>query len=145
MYKKIWLNSLVLLLLTGFLYGFYKGGKKLKQKWIVYKTLESAHWKERAAEIENIKPGRYKVVFLGNSLTELFDLNYYFGDSTFLNCGIVGDFTEGLLKRADAIVRLKPGKLFIEIGINDIIEQVPLEEICENYEEVIRLIKKGSH
>lgn len=127
-----------------FLGGFFMFGKAVKKKWIVYVTLNSAHWRERNTEMGKIEPGRYKIIFLGNSLTELFDLDYYFNDSTILNCGIVGEFTEGLVKRAATIVRLKPEKLFIEIGINDMIEQISLNKICENYEELIRIIQKES-
>jgi len=133
-----------LLVFLAFLAGFYILCKTAKQKWIVYKTLHSRHWNERKVEIENARPGRYKVIFLGNSLTEMFDLDFYFNDPTILNCGIVGDFSEGLVKRADAIVKLKPEKLFIEIGINDIIEQVSLEEICKNFEIVINRIQEES-
>ncbi len=133
-----------MILAIAFLTGVFATGKKAKQKWIIYKTLKCKHWKNREAEIKNVKPAKYKVVFLGNSLTELFDLNYYFKDSTLLNCGIVGDFSEGLLKRANDIIQLKPEKLFIEIGINDMIEQIPLEEICKNYDELIKAVKNGS-
>ncbi len=127
-----------------FLWVFFLLGKEVKKKWIVYVTLQSSHWQERNSEICNIVPGRYKIIFFGNSLTELFDLEYYFKDSTILNCGIVGDFTEGLVKRVAAITRLKPKKLFIEIGINDMIEQISLNEICANYEQLIKIIQKGS-
>jgi lysophospholipase L1-like esterase len=125
-----------------FLWGIFILGKTVKRKWIVHVTLHSSHWQERVREIEQIKPGKYKTIFLGNSLTELFDVQYYFNDSTILNCGIVGDFTEGLIKRAGTITRLKPERLFIEIGINDMIEQVPLSEICDNYSEFIDIIKR---
>jgi lysophospholipase L1-like esterase len=127
-----------------FLGGFFILGKTLKKKWIVYVTLQSSHWKERNEEISQITPGKYKIIFLGNSLTELFDLSYYFKDTTILNCGIVGDFTEGLVKRASSISRLKPNKLFIEIGINDMIEQISLNKICANYEKLIQMIRKES-
>lgn len=118
--------------------------KKIKQRWIVGKTLTSEHWQQRTQQIKNIPQGKYKVVFLGNSLTELFFLDDYFADSTFLNCGIVGDFTEGLTKRIDDVARLKPEKLFIEIGINDIIEKIELDDICDNYREVIKKMQAHS-
>ena len=124
--------------------GVFMFGKWVKKKWIVHVTLTSPHWEQRLSEMNEIKRGKYKIIFLGNSLTELFDLEYYFKDSSLLNCGIVGDFSEGLVKRAGSIGRLKPDKLFIEIGINDIIEQIPLNEICANYEELIEIIKKES-
>ncbi len=137
-------NLVLLLVVTVGLTGFFWIGKEIKRRWIVYNTLHSRHWRERVAEIDAVKPGRYKTIFLGNSLTELFWVDQYFTDTTILNCGIVGDFTEGLLKRAEGIIRLKPKKLFIEIGINDMVEQIPLHEITSNYRTLIRRIKKES-
>src|SRR6201987_1703550 len=118
--------------------------EKIKQRWIVEKTLKSEHWQQRNQEIKDTPPGKCKVVFLGNSLTELFNVNEYFADSTLLNCGIVGDFSEGLVKRIDNIAKLKPEKLFIEIGINDIIEKISLNDICANYREVIKKMQAQS-
>jgi len=142
--KKPVINAFLFLMVLGALLLFLYTGKRAKQKWIVYKTLQSAHWKERTIEIEKELPGKYKIIFLGNSLTELFDLPYYFKDSTILNCGIVGDFTEGVLKRIEIINKLQPQLLFIEIGINDIVEQVPQEEVLRNYNELINAIKVSS-
>jgi|GEM_PF-861361 len=127
-----------------FLWLIFLVGKKIKQRWIIEKTLNSAHWQKRNKEILEAKTNKYKTIFLGNSLTEMFDVQYYFNDTTILNCGIVGDFSEGLLKRSDAIIQLKPAKLFIEIGINDMIEKISLDEICRNYEKLIIKIRKGS-
>ncbi|HEX7413498.1 MAG TPA: GDSL-type esterase/lipase family protein, partial [Bacteroidia bacterium] len=123
---------------------FYLSGKKIKQRWIIERTINSTHWQQRTKEIESTKLFKYKTIFIGNSLTELFDLSHYFTDSTLLNCGIVGDFSEGLLKRLGAVVELKPEKLFIEIGINDIIEKIRLDEICNNYEQIITKVQKES-
>lgn len=119
-------------------------GKRIKQRWIIEKTIKSTHWQQRSETIGEAVPGKIKTVFLGNSLTEMFALDYYFNDPGILNAGITGDFSEGLLERADQIIRLKPGKLFIEIGINDIIEKIPLADISNNYRELIRRIQKGS-
>ncbi len=126
------------------LFILFMSGKKIKQHWIIETTLQSDHWQKRAKEIENAPQGKYKTIFLGNSLTEMWDVNYYFNDSTILNCGITGDFSEGLLKRCGAITKLKPEKLFIEIGINDMIEKIPLEDICSNYEQLITCIQQES-
>jgi lysophospholipase L1-like esterase len=124
--------------------GFFIFGKEVKKRWVVYVTLNCPHWKERYNEMQQIPQGKYKTVFLGNSLTEMFDLNAYFNDSALVNFGIVGDFSEGLVKRAKLVTRLKPDRLFIEIGINDMIEQVSLAEICSNYRELIGIIQKES-
>lgn len=127
-----------------FLVGIFCLGKKIKQRWIVHVTLNSPHWQERVEEMGHLDVPKGRTVFFGNSLTELFDLPFYFKDSSLINCGIVGDFSEGLLKRTDLVTKLKPGKLFIEMGINDIIEQIPLKEICGNYEKIIDRVKSES-
>ena len=140
MRRFIWIICIALL----GLWLFFLCGKKTKQRWIVEKTINSEHWQQRNKEIKNTPTGKYKVVFLGNSLTELFNVNEYFNDTILLNCGIVGDFSEGLVKRIDNITKLKPEKLFIEIGINDIIEKIPLDDICVNYREVIKKMQAQS-
>jgi lysophospholipase L1-like esterase len=140
MRKFIWITCIALL----FLSILFFSGKKMKQRWIVEKTIKSEHWQQRNQIILEATSNKYKVVFLGNSLTEMWDINYYFNDSTLLNAGITGDFSEGLTKRIDAIIKLKPEKLFIEIGINDMIEKISLDEICTNYKEVVTTIQVQS-
>lgn len=140
MRRFIWIFCIAL---VGF-WLFFLAIKKIKQRRIVEITLKSEHWQQRNEEIKNTPSSKYKVIFLGNSLTELFSVNYYFNDSTLLNCGIVGDFSEGLVKRIDNIAKLKPEKLFIEIGINDIIEKIALDDICDNYREVIKKMQAQS-
>jgi lysophospholipase L1-like esterase len=81
------------------------------------------HWRERCAlfknEFDSTLTG--KTILLGNSITEEFDLLYYFPDTKLLNRGISGDHIDGLIERLDfSVIRLKPSRLFILIGINDI-------------------------
>ena len=59
-----------------------------------------------------------------------------------INRGISGDFTEGVLRRLEEVISLRPAKIFIEIGINDIIEKVALEEIARNYEAIVQQLLK---
>lgn len=134
--------ALTLSFVVVFIFAAFVIGKKIKQRWIVERTIDSEHWQKRVKEIESAPLGKYKTVFLGNSLTEMWDVNYFFNDSTILNCGITGDFSEGLLQRTKGILRIEPETLFIEIGINDIIEKIPLTEICENYKKLIKLFQK---
>ena len=140
--RKKLLYILTITFVVLFIFAAFVVGKKIKQRWIVENTISSEHWQKRVKEIESAPLGKYKTIFLGNSLTEMWDVNYYFNDSTILNCGITGDFSEGLLQRTKGILRIEPDKLFIEIGINDMIEKIPLTEICSNYEKLIRLFQK---
>jgi lysophospholipase L1-like esterase len=49
-----------------------------------------------------------------------------------------------VLKRLSEVTARKPKKIFLMIGINDIIEKVPLDDICSNYEKIIQGIKGSS-
>ncbi len=81
------------------------------------------HWHMRNqqfnAEMDSL--GEVDIVFLGNSITEGFDLDHYFPEYRAVNRGIVADHMDGLVERLDNSARsLKPKKLFLMIGINDI-------------------------
>ena len=94
------------------------------------------HWNKRNRqffeEFQTIKPG--KIVFLGNSITEGFDLNLFFPEFQPVNRGIVGDHIDGLLERIEtSVFKLQPSKLFILIGINDIGAGDPDSLILSNY------------
>jgi lysophospholipase L1-like esterase len=84
-----------------------------------------------------------RVVFLGDSLTERFDLSTL-GNPLIANRGITGDFTEGVLRRLPQIVAMKPAKVFIEIGINDLVERVPPAQVLVNYRRIIENLKQES-
>jgi len=66
---------------------------------------------------------RPDILFIGDSITQLWDLNAYFGDSgkLIVNRGISGDSSEYVLKRFDAdVIQLKPKLVIMMIGTNDI-------------------------
>ena len=106
-------------------------------------TNTSPHWLTRnrsfERQVKNTAPGGN--VFLGDSLTEEFDLPYFFPQWPVINRGISGDHIDGLLKRVDTSVSLlKPSRLFIMIGINDIADGKNNAYILESYRKLIRSI-----
>jgi lysophospholipase L1-like esterase len=114
----------------------------MKIRRIINETLTSEYYTEKRKEFQNEPRSSGRIIFLGNSLTEGFNLDIL-GDSTLINRGISGDFTEGVVKRIDEVISLKPSKLFIEIGINDLIEKISVREICRNYEQIIERVQKA--
>jgi lysophospholipase L1-like esterase len=84
---------------------------------------------------EPIVTGR--VIFLGNSITEMGNWKKATGDTTVLNRGIGGDITYGVLKRLKDITDRQPSKLFILIGINDIGKDIPDAVIADNYLKIV--------
>lgn len=77
------------------------------------------------------------ICFLGNSLTQFFDFAEFFNDRRIKNRGIAGDHTFGVLQRIESIIQMKPSKIFIEIGINDLQMGIPLDSIAFNYNEIL--------
>ena len=98
------------------------------------------HTPQRIAlfEKEPIVPGR--VIFLGNSITEMGDWKKVLHDSTVINRGIGGDITYGVLKRLKDITDRNPSKVFILIGINDIGKDIPDVVIAANAVKIVKEI-----
>jgi lysophospholipase L1-like esterase len=90
------------------------------------------------------KAGNKSIIFIGNSLTRAFPLQEMFGDTNLHNWGINGDMSKGLLYRLDALVDAAPDKVFIMIGVNDLLSGISLSHIIENYEKIIVRIRKSS-
>jgi len=114
--------------------------------FILAQHTRSEYWKTRTTQFkfEAQTMDTNKVVFLGNSLTEGFDLEKFFPKTKPINRGISGDHIDGLLQRFDYSVQiLKPSKLFIMIGINDIGTGDPDSLILSNYQKLLRTILKS--
>ena len=83
------------------------------------------------------------IVFLGNSLTEHGKWSEFFKNSNIKNRGIGGDVTEGILKRLSPILKGKPAKIFLMIGVNDLLFHSP-ETAIGFYNEIVQKIKAES-
>lgn len=83
-----------------------------------------------------------KIIFLGNSITEFGDWKKLLGDSDVVNRGIAGDNTFGVLARLQDVIARKPQKLFIEIGINDISQDIPVDIIVKNIFTIAATVKE---
>jgi len=96
------------------------------------------HTPQRIAQFskEPIVTGR--IIFLGNSITEMGNWKLVTGDTTVINRGIGGDITFGVLKRLKDITDRQPRKLFILLGINDIGKDIPDAVIMDNYLKIIK-------
>jgi lysophospholipase L1-like esterase len=102
------------------------------------------YYPKRAAMFaeEPVIPGR--IIFLGNSITQIGDWKKLLNDSTVINRGIAGDITFGVLKRLDDVIRRQPSKLFLLIGINDIGKDIPDAVIADNIRKIIVRVQAES-
>lgn len=88
--------------------------------------------------------GEGKIVFLGDSLTDICDWSELLNNNDIINRGISLDTTDGVLNRLSEVTRLNPSKIFIMIGINDIGKGRSTKEIINNYIKILNYIKKNS-
>lgn len=82
------------------------------------------------------------ILFFGDSLTARYDLDFYFPKKNVINKGVGGEKTEDLLERIDKdVYEYNPSKLFVQCGINDIINDIDKEDILLNIRTIITGIK----
>ncbi len=82
-------------------------------------------------------PGERRVVFLGDSITDLWKLAAFFPGKPYVNRGISGQITGEMLGRMKAdVLDLKPSAALILAGTNDLARGVALETIENNLEMI---------
>jgi lysophospholipase L1-like esterase len=78
-----------------------------------------------------------RVVLVGDSITEMWNQTGIL-PSGVVNYGISGDSTSGVLGRINQILNVKPSKILLNVGINDISAKNPNWQI--NYEEIVKAL-----
>jgi lysophospholipase L1-like esterase len=102
------------------------------------------HYPQRIAKFQSEPIVTGRIIFLGNSITEIGPWAKLTGDTTVVNRGIGGDITYGVLKRLDDVIARQPGKVFLLIGINDIGKDIPDTVIADNIRKIVAAILQGS-
>jgi lysophospholipase L1-like esterase len=89
------------------------------------------------------KTGERRVVFLGDSITDLWKLPEYFPGKLYVNRGIGGQITAQMVLRFHQdVVELQPAAVIINAGINDIsntLQITNIPEIESNYEAMAEI------
>jgi lysophospholipase L1-like esterase len=108
----------------------------LAQKEVQLRNPDRDNLRRYAEENEKLQPpvpGRPRVVFFGDSITDGWRLHEYFPDRDFVNRGISGQITGEMLGRMKAdVIELKPEAVIVLAGTNDIGRGVPLKTIQDN-------------
>lgn len=88
------------------------------------------------------QPGKPRVVFMGDSITDGWRLNEYFSDRDFVNRGISGQITGQMLARMKAdVIDLKPAAMIVLAGTNDIARGISVGVIENNLAMIADLAK----
>ncbi len=89
---------------------------------------------------QNINSAKGQVVFIGDSITDLYILDDHYADLPLAcyNRGIGGDTTSGVLKRLKlSIFDIEPSVVVLMIGTNDINGGLDEDGIVERYSQII--------
>ena len=110
------------------------------------KEVSEDYYDKKVAQftMENGNFSKGQIVFIGDSITDLYHLDDYYQDLPLrtYNRGIGGDVTGMLLKRIKvSLYDLEPTKVVLMIGINDINGGVSRDTILDNYNNILKGIK----
>jgi lysophospholipase L1-like esterase len=130
----------LLFLTLGLFILYKKGGIQWLKNKIFYPQTGDAYAKTRES-IFKVIPKQNKIVFLGDSLINRCEWSELFDDINIANRGIEGENTITLLNRLEIITRIKPCKIFLMLGNNDLKNKTPIDSIGINYRKIIDKIK----
>lgn len=137
------ISIITLLLITsltlGILLATYPKNSKNKNIFEQYYDEHVATFK-----VENANYSKGQIVFIGDSITDLYHLDDYYADldKASYNRGIGGDTTSGVIKRLQvSLYDLEPSEIVLMIGINDINTGVSKDNIIKNYKFILDDIK----
>ena len=80
-------------------------------------------------------------ILLGDSISLWFPHEFLPSDTTWLNQGISGEGTVGLLRRLDLIAETDPDMIYLMIGINDLLRDVSDDTLLANQQQIIQDLK----
>ena len=110
---------------------------------IIVKKAKNKDYYESKCEsyaVQNTNLSRGQIIFIGDSITDLYPLDDYYADLPLAsyNRGIGGDTTSGVLKRLDvSAIDLAPSKIVLMIGTNDVNGTDSVSEIADRYGEIL--------
>lgn len=104
----------------------------------------SAYYQQRVSLFESLPVSPEDIVFLGNSITDGGEWGELFAGKRVKNRGISGDIAMGVYDRLETIIKGKPAKIFLLIGINDLSKGTPPETIVKQIGQTIRRLQQES-
>lgn len=95
----------------------------------------------RSGIADAVVPGSGGVVMLGDSITHFGRWDLLFPNDRVRNFGIGGERSDHLLRRLDPIVSLRPHKILLLIGTNDLASGFTPDQIAANVDELFRRLR----
>lgn len=111
--------------------------------WAQKRTYSTFYY-QRATLFEELPVTSRDIIFLGNSITNGCEWGELFRNKHVKNRGISGDIAMGVYDRLDPILKGKPAKIFLLIGINDVSRGTSADTIVDRIKLITEKIKKDS-
>ncbi len=96
----------------------------------------------KEAEVLATEQPKNLAILIGDSISLWFPNDLLPPDQTWLNQGISGETSAGLLNRLDVLDKTQPEVIYMLIGINDLIRGEKDETILANQQLIIRYLRK---
>jgi lysophospholipase L1-like esterase len=119
---------------AGAAYGVYRLIARSKEHAIGYAPA-------RTSQLKTLAVTRGSLDMLGDSLTDWGEWNELLPNANALNRGVSGDTLDELHARVEPLVRPKPRRLALMIGINDLSEGRSPETIATSYARLLERIR----
>lgn len=133
----------VLLIAGGLLALGRLGGWRLALSRIQHR--EAPLYRHRQQLFEQLPAQNGAIIFLGDSQTALCEWRELFGDSLpILNRGIAADHVVGMEARLAEVLRHRPAKIFMLIGINDLVFGKSIDDIAGQYRKIVERLRSDS-
>lgn len=116
--------------------------------WLNIKNEDKSYYQTKCDSfaVQNANLSKGQIVFIGDSITDLYPLDNYYADLNLAayNRGIAGDVTQGVLDRLKvSLYDLNPSKIVLMIGINDLNSGQSNEYVLSNYDKILSGIKNN--
>ena len=131
------LLSIIIILAVSVVILALRSGEQPDKRTDMQKYYDS---KCQSYSIQNANLAKGQIVFIGDSITDLYILDDHYADLPLAcyNRGIGGDTTLGVLSRLKvSLFDLNPSVVVLMIGTNDINGRLEVDGILERYEQII--------
>lgn len=125
-------------------YGAKNLYKKHTLKSLQNISVNTPYHMSKQSQFKNLNIKTNDIVFLGDSITDRCEWSELFQNSGIKNRGIDGDTTSEILDRLSTITSGHPKKIFLMIGINDLLHGKNASYVLKNYKKILENIRSNS-
>lgn len=118
----------------------------LMKQILLSKSVQKSNYRQEKISLFQTLPFMTtEVIFVGDSLTDNAEWHELFPGKQIANRGIQGDTTQGLLNRVAGITKTKAKKVFLMIGINDLIRNNSNDSVLKSYRAILQQLSCNHH